>query len=61
MAASLQPEDVGAVTCFYTGWAGAGLGSRLCAMGIDYQFLPNAMTSVVLGLARALFRLDHRA
>ena len=26
VAASLQPENVGAVTCFYTGWAGAGLG-----------------------------------
>ena len=55
VAASLQPEEVGAVTCFYTGWAGAGLGSRLCAMGIDYQFLPNAITSVALNLAEPCF------
>jgi len=55
VAASLQPENVGAVTCFYTGWAGAGLGSRLCAMGIDYQFLPNAILSVALNLAEPCF------
>jgi len=55
VAAALQPKEVGAVTCFYTGWAGAGLGSRLCAMGIDYQFLPNAITSIVLALAEPCF------
>jgi ceramide glucosyltransferase len=55
VAAALQPKEVGAVTCLYTGWAGAGLGSRFCAMGIDYQFLPNAVTSMVLGLAEPCF------
>lgn len=55
VAAALQPEGVGVVTCLYTGWAGAGLGSRLCAMGIDYQFLPNAVVSLVLGLAEPCF------
>jgi ceramide glucosyltransferase len=55
VAAPLQSKKVGAVTCLYTGWAGAGLGSRLCAMGIDYQFLPNAVISVVLGLAQPCF------
>jgi ceramide glucosyltransferase len=55
VAAALQPREVGVVTCLYTGWAGAGLGSRLCAMGIDYQFLPNAVTSLVLGLAEPCF------
>ena len=55
VAAALQPKEVGVVTCLYTGWAGAGLGSRLCAMGIDYQFLPNAVVSLVLGLAEPCF------
>ena len=55
VAAALQPKGAGAVTCLYTGWAGAGFGSRLCAMGIDYQFLPNAVTSVVLSLAEPCF------
>ena len=55
VAAALQPRKVGAVTCLYTGWAGAGLGSQLCAMGIDYQFLPNAVLSIVLGLAKPCF------
>ncbi len=55
VAAALQPKEVGAVTCLYTGWAGGGLGSRLCAMGIDYQFLPNAVTGIGLGLAEPCF------
>jgi ceramide glucosyltransferase len=55
VAAALQPKEVGAVTCFYTGWAGAGLGSRFCAMGIDYQFLPNAIAGIALGLAEPCF------
>jgi ceramide glucosyltransferase len=55
LAAALQPKEVGAVTCLYTGWAAAGLGSRFCAMGICYQFLPNAVTGVVLGLAEPCF------
>lgn len=52
---ALQPSEVGAVTCLYTGWAGAGFGSRLCAMGIDYQFLPNAIAGVTLRFAEPCF------
>jgi len=51
VAGALAPTDVGAVTCLYTGWGALGLGSRLCAMGIDYQFLPNAITAISFGLA----------
>jgi len=52
---ALKPDGVGAVTCLYTGVAAMGLGSRLCAMGIDYQFLPNAVTGVALGFAEPCF------
>jgi ceramide glucosyltransferase len=52
---ALEQPGVGAVTCLYTGWAAAGFGSRLCAMGIDYQFLPNALTGMALGLAEPCF------
>ena len=51
VAGALEPTDVGAVTCLYTGWGALGLGSRLCAMGIDYQFLPNAIVAISFGLA----------
>ena len=51
VAGALEPADVGAVTCLYTGWGALGLGSRLCAMGIDYQFLPNAIVAISFGLA----------
>ena len=51
LAGALEPADVGAVTCLYTGWGAEGLSSRLCAMGIDYQFLPNAIVAISFGLA----------
>ena len=55
LMAALEPADVGAVTCAYTGWAAAGFASRLTAMGVTYQFLANVITGVTLGLARPCF------
>jgi len=55
LAAALAPPDVGAVTCVYTGWAAAGFASQLSAMGVNYQFLPNVLTGLKLGLARPCF------
>lgn len=46
---------VGAVTCLYHGHAIDGFWARLEAMGIDYGFLPNALTGTVLGLATPCF------
>lgn len=50
VTASLQQPGVGAVTCLYTG-AGAGLWPALSAMGTNYEFLPNVILGVSLGLA----------
>ena len=55
IATALAPPDVGAVTCVYTGWAAAGFGSRLSAMGINYQFLPNVITGLALRMAAPCF------
>jgi len=55
LAAALEPADVGAATCVYTGWPAAGLASRLSAMGITYHFLPNVMSALALGLAEPCF------
>jgi ceramide glucosyltransferase len=55
VVAALLPPDVGAVTCIYSGWAAAGFASRLSAMGVSYQFLPNVMTGVGLGFTRPCF------
>lgn len=55
VAAALEPENVGAVTCPYTGWAAGGLGSRFSAMGINFHFLPNALAGVALGLVQPCF------
>lgn len=51
LAEALAPDPVGAVSCLYTGVARGGVGARLCAMSVDYQFLPNAATGLGLGLA----------
>lgn len=50
VAASLQQPGVGAVTCLYTG-TGQGLWPALSAMGTNYEFLPNVIMGVSLGLA----------
>jgi ceramide glucosyltransferase len=52
IAAALAAPGVGAVTCLYAGRGDAGFWSRLAAAGISYQFLPNVMIGLALGLAR---------
>jgi len=52
--ASLDEPGVGAVSCFYAG-AGGGRWSDLAAMGINYQFLPNALFGAATGLAYPCF------
>jgi ceramide glucosyltransferase len=51
LAAALETPGVGAVTSLYRGVPMAGLWSRLCAMGVDYGFLPNVVTGVALNMA----------
>src|SRR5579875_1528107 len=51
----LQRPGVGFVTCLYTGEASGGLWSDLSAMGINYQFLPNVVMGVRLGMAEPCF------
>lgn len=53
VAASL--EGGGAVTCLYTGTALANIWSRLVAMGINYQFIPNVLFGTSVGLAAPCF------
>ena len=51
VAAALQQPGIGAVTCLYSGKAGTGFWSKLGAMGISYQFLPNAIAGIAWNLA----------
>ncbi len=51
IAGALERPGVGVVTCLYSGQARRGLWSRLAAMAINYQFLPNAILGASLGLA----------
>jgi ceramide glucosyltransferase len=56
LAGALEPPNVGAVTCCYTGRAlAANLWSHLSAMGINYHFLPNVLFGVSIGLASPCF------
>ncbi len=49
---ALAEPGVGVVTCLYKGEAGAkGVWPVLAAMGTSYDFLPNVLTGVSLGLA----------
>jgi ceramide glucosyltransferase len=49
---ALARPGVGLVTCLYKGEAGGrGLWPTLAAMGTSYDFLPNVVTGVSLGLA----------
>ena len=50
----LQP-GVGVVTCLYRGVAAGQAWARLAAAGIDYQFLPNVLAGLKLGLATPCF------
>lgn len=52
LTSALEGEGVGAVTCLYRGVARAGLWSKLCAMGVDYAFLPNVVTGLALKMAK---------
>jgi ceramide glucosyltransferase len=50
---ALATPGVGVVTCLYKGEAGAkGVWPVLAAMGTSYDFLPNVVTGVSLGLAK---------
>ncbi len=50
----LQP-NVGVVTCLYTGEDTGAVWSRLSAMGINYQFLPNVTAGLRLNMAEPCF------
>jgi len=50
---ALEQPGVGAVTCPYTGLAGASAWSTLAAMGTSYEFLPNMVFGTWWGIADA--------
>ncbi|MEJ0027105.1 MAG: bacteriohopanetetrol glucosamine biosynthesis glycosyltransferase HpnI [Rhizomicrobium sp.] len=50
---ALQQPGIGAVTCPYTGRAGASAWSTLAAMGTSYEFLPNMIFGTWWGVADA--------
>ena len=52
VTAMLSSASVGAVTCLYHGIGGEGVWTRLSALAINSQFLPQAITAVSLGLAQ---------
>ena len=52
LAALLASPRVGAITCLYHGIGGEGLWTRLSALAINIQFLPQAIAAVSLGLAQ---------
>jgi ceramide glucosyltransferase len=52
LAALLASPGVGAVTCLYYGIGGDALWTRLSALAINLQFLPQAIAAVSLGLAK---------
>jgi ceramide glucosyltransferase len=52
ITAALAQPGVGLVTCLYKGDAGdRGFWPTMAAMGTSYEFLPNAMTGICLGMA----------
>ena len=55
VTAHLSQPGVGVVTCLYRGAAAGQIWSRLAAAGIDYQFLPNVLVGLKLGLATPCF------
>jgi ceramide glucosyltransferase len=55
---ALARPGVGVVTCLYTGEVPrgeTGLWSKLAAMGMSYEFLPNVVVGASLGLAEPCF------
>jgi len=55
VTASLEEAGGGAVTCVYSGAPLNNVWSRFVAMGINYQFIPNALFGTTLGLASPCF------
>jgi len=55
LMAAMNEPGVGAVTCLYTGRPVGSVWSTLAAMGIDYQFRPNAIVGIAAGLAKPCF------
>jgi ceramide glucosyltransferase len=55
VTAKLNQPGVGLVTCLYRGVGVTGIWSRFAAAGIDYQFLPNVLVGLKLGLATPCF------
>jgi ceramide glucosyltransferase len=55
VAANLNQPGVGLVTFPYRGVGAIGIWSRLAAAGVDYQFLPNVLVGLKLGLATPCF------
>jgi ceramide glucosyltransferase len=55
VVAGLQRPGVGAVTVPYIGKPSMSVWSRLVAMGISYQFLPNVVFGTALGMAKPCF------
>lgn len=58
VAGALARPGVGVVTCLYTGEVASGengLWSKLAAMGMSYEFLPNVVVGTSLGLASPCF------
>jgi len=52
---ALEQARGGAVTCVYTGAPLGNIWSRFVALGINYQFIPNALFGTTLGLASPCF------
>ena len=55
VTANLNQPGVGLVTCLYRGVGMTGIWSRFAAAGIDYQFLPNVLVGLKLGIATPCF------
>jgi ceramide glucosyltransferase len=51
----LQQPGIGAVTCLYHGTAGTGTWSRLAALAINAQFVPNVIFGVTCRFAQPCF------
>jgi len=55
VVSALTQSGVGAVTCLYAGKPISNLWSKLMAMGVSYQFLPNVLVGTSFGLAKPCF------
>jgi ceramide glucosyltransferase len=55
LVASLSQPDVGLVTCLYRGRANPGFWSKLAALHIDHEFLPQAILGEALSIGDGCF------